>query len=64
MVRVVSLDDRNWKDHGAVEGEKKTLCGRPLAGMKWFYRGSDKFTGTLGFHCSQCCKALKKLGSK
>jgi len=61
MIRIVSFDDRCVKDHGAIEGEKKTLCGRQLKGIRWFYRGNSEFKGDMGFYCAQCCAAFRRM---
>lgn len=61
MIRIVSFNDRHMKDHGAEEGVKKTLCGRALVGIEWFYRGNQEFDGKANYYCSQCCRALAKI---
>jgi len=60
-IRIVSFGDKYKVDHGAVEGEKQTLCGRQLVGMEWFYRGNDPFKGNRAFYCKGCCRAFKKI---
>jgi hypothetical protein len=60
MIHIVSFDDKHVKDHGVEEGAEKTLCGRPLVGTNWFYRGNYAFDGKMSYYCRQCCRVLAK----